>query len=170
MKIQKIVDLCKKSGQMYITHAEDTQWVGNGQAVYPLYDIPNLTAEELCVIYGITEEQQEKMILNEKSAEEYGVSFSPLSSSEEAIEAVPMGITYGGSSYIMLKCKDGISFIKRIYFTPFKEETQLWRRIAASGIEYFVVTAGMFVVGIILPEIGIRADIAAEIKEIAEMM
>lgn len=30
MKIQKIVDLCKKSGQMYITKTKDAQWIGNG--------------------------------------------------------------------------------------------------------------------------------------------
>lgn len=170
MKLQKIVDICKKSGQMYISYAEDAQWVGNGQAVYPLYDLPKLEAEELCTIYGITEKQQEKMILNEKSATEYNVSFSPLSGSEEAVEVIPMGITYGGSSYIMLKCGDSISFVKRMYLSPFKEETQLWKRVGKLGNEFFVVTAGMFVVGIILPETGIRADIAAEIKEVTKYL
>lgn len=167
MKLQKIVDICKKSGQMYITHAEDTQWVGNGQAVYPLYDSPKLQAEELCTIYGITEDQQDKMILNEKSASEYDVSFAALDGTEEAVTVVPMEITFGGASYKMLECKDGISFVRRLYFTPFKEETQIWRKKNKCG-EYFVVTAGMFVVGVIFPEVGLRADISAEIKEVAK--
>lgn len=166
MKLQKIVDICKKSGQMYITHVEDTQWVGNGQAVYPLYDIPKLQAEELCALYGITEDQQEKMILNEKDATEYDVSFAALDGTEEAVIVAPMWVTFAGTTYMILKCKDGISFVKRMYFAPFKEETQIWRKQNRYG-EYFVVTAGMFVVGIIFPEIGLRADIAAEIKEMA---
>jgi Kef-type K+ transport system membrane component KefB len=32
------------------------------------------------------------------------------------------------------------------------------------------LTAGMFVVGIVFPEIGIRANLAAEIKEVAERL
>lgn len=47
------------------------------------------------------------------------------------------------------------------------EIDQFWRRVSSSGIKYFVLTAGMFVVGIVIPEIGIRANLAAEIKEIA---
>ncbi len=169
MKIQKIVDLCKKNGQMYKTKAEGTQWIGNGYAVYPLYDLPDLTTEELCTIYGLSEKEQEKMILNDKDVSEYkGIDFGAIKPDEEPAEAIKLGLFYGGASLIMLKCAGGISFVNRAYLTPFKEEIQFWRRISASGNEYFVVTAGMFVVGIILPEIGIRADIAAEIKEVAE--
>lgn len=169
MKLQKIVDICKKSGQMYITHAEDTQWVGNGQAIYPLYDLPKLQAEELCTIYGITEDQQDKMILNEKSATEYDVSFAALDGSEEAVVVVPMEITFGGASYKILRSKTGISFVKRLYFSPFKEETQVWQKKNKCG-EYFIITAGMFVVGVIFPKLGLRADIAAEIKDVAERL
>lgn len=171
MKIQKIVDLCKKSGQMYKTKAEGTQWIGNGYAIYPLYDLPDLTTEELCTIYGISEEQQEKMILNDKDVSEYkAIDFGTIKPDEEPAEVIKLGLFYGGASLIMLKCAGGISFVKRAYLTPFKEETQFWRRVGASGSEYFVVTAGMFVVGIILPETGIRADISAEIKEIANKL
>lgn len=67
MKIQKVIDLCKKSGALYITEAEDTQWVGNGQALYPLYGVPEFTPETLCEVFGVSEEQQGKMILNEKN-------------------------------------------------------------------------------------------------------
>lgn len=169
MKIQKIVDICKKSGQLYITEAEGAQWIGNGQAVYPLYDLPKLTAEELCTIYSITEEQRDKMILNEKDASEYKIDFSAINGDEEATEVVNIGLHFGGTSLIMLKCGGGISFVKRMYLTPFKEEVQYWRRTGPIG-EYFVVTAGMFIKAIIVPETGLRADIAGELKEIVKMI
>lgn len=169
MKIQKIVDLCKKSGQMYITKTEDCEWIGNGYAIYPLYDLPELTAEELCTIYGITEEQQDKMILNDKSVSEYGgIDFGPIKADEEPAEVVKLGLYYGGTRFMMLQSKEGISFVPGVYLSPYKEEIQFWRRVSSSGIEYFVLTAGMFVVGIVFPEVGLRADISAEIKEVAK--
>jgi hypothetical protein len=171
VKIQKIVDLCKRSGKMYMTETEDCQWIGNGYAIYPLYDLPELTAEELCTRYGITEEQQDKMILNDKRVSEYGgIDFGPIKADEEPAEVVKLGLYYGGTRFIMLQSKGGISFVPGILLSPYKEEIQFWRRVSSSGIEYFVLTAGMFVVGIVFPEIGIRANLAAEIKEVAERL
>ncbi len=168
MKIQKIVSLCKESGQMYITKMEDAQWVGNGQAVYPLYGLPEFTPETLCETFGLSEDQQSKMILNEKTVEEYqGINFDMLNGKEEPVEVMKIGLLFGGTQLIALKHGGGISFIKRKYMSPFDEETQIWRRVGKAG-EYFVIAGGMFTKGIILPETGTRADIAAEIKEITE--
>lgn len=169
MKIQRIINLCKKTGGLYITQREDAQWVGNGQAIYPLYDLPRLTAEELCTIYAVSEEAQGKMILNDKEESEYLVDFSDLNGDEEAAEVIKLGITYGGHVLMLLKCGDEINFVKRIYLTPFEEEVQFWRRESEIGT-YYVATAGMILKGIIIPERGFRADIAAEIKEVADKL
>lgn len=170
MKIRKVIDLCKKAGQLYITKTDDAQWIGDGQAIYPVYDLPELTTEDICNIYEITEEQRDKMIMNEKSVKELpGINLSPLGSDEEAAEVIRIGITFGGSALVVLKTSSGISFIKRKYLVPFKEEVQFWRRTGAQG-EYFVLTAGMFIKGIIIPETLSRADIAAELKEITSLL
>lgn len=170
MKIQKIVDICKKSGQLYITEAESAQWIGDGQAFYPIYDLPKLSIEDICVIYAIPEDKQDKMILNEKTVTELGgVSLSGLGGEEQAAEVIKMAIIYAGASYVILKCGEEISFVKRVYLTPFEEDVQLWKR-KGNGFEYFVVTAGMFVTGIILPEADVKANIAADLKELAEKL
>ena len=60
-------------------------------------------------------------------------------------------------------------FIKKKYLSPFDEEVELWKRTSKQGC-YFVVAGGMLIKGIIVPERDARAQIAAEIKEIANMM
>ena len=170
MKIQKVIDICKKSGELYITETKDGQWIGNGRAVYPLYEFPKVTIDDLCVLYEITQEQRDKMILNDKAATEYkGINFGNPGADEEAAEILRIALIVGGVSLVLLKHKGGISFIKRNYLTPFKEEVQIWRRVGEHG-EYFVVSCGMFVSAIILPESDISAEIAADVKEIATML
>lgn len=167
MKIQKVISLCKESGALYITEYEGEQWVGNGQAVYPLFGLPKFTPETLCETFGLNEEQQGKMILNEKPAIDFkGIDFGELTGEEKPAEETKVEFIYAGAQLIAVECDGGISFIKKKYFAPFDEDVQLWRRIGSGG-EYFVVTGGMFIKGIILPESGMRADIAARIKEIA---
>ena len=170
VKIQQIINLCKKTGELYVVHTGDVQWVGNGQAMYPLYDLPKLTAEELCNIYSITEEQQSKMILNDKKAEDFpGVDFDEAGASDIPVEINKMAIIYAGQTMLTLKSGDEINFARRIYFTPFKEEIELWKKECAVGT-YYVVTTGMLTVGIIFPEMDMRINIAAEIKELANKL
>ena len=170
MKIQQIINLCKKMGELYVVHTGDVQWVGNGQAMYPLYDLPKLTAEELCNIYSITEEQQSKMILNDRKAKDFpGVDFEEIGAEGKPVEINKMGIIYAGQVMMALKNEEEINFARKLYFTPFKEEIELWKKECAMG-SYYVATAGMLTVGIIFPEAGKRIDIAAEIKELANKL
>lgn len=104
-----------------------------------------------------------------KTAQETHVDFAALSGDEDPVEILKIGFSFGSYQLIAIKSKDGISFIKRMYLTPFDEEIQLWRRAGKTG-EYFIAAGGMFIKGIILPETGIRADIAAEIKDIASVL
>ncbi len=170
MKIQKVIDICKKSGELYLTHAEGVQWVGNGTVLYPLVEFPEVSIDDICSIYEITQEQRDKIIMNDKDASEYtGVNFKNAGPDEEAAETMQIGITAGGNALVLLKHSGGISFVKRKYFAPFKEEIQMWRRVGSGG-EYFIATSGMFTMGILFPERDSRAQISSEIKEIAEMI
>ena len=133
-----------------------------------MYDLPKLTAEDICIMYEITDKQREKMIMNEKSVTELGgINLSPISDKDEPAEVIRMGLTFGGNALVLLKTSSGISFIKRKYLAPFREEVQFWKRKCGWG-EYFVLTAGMFVCGVIIPDLVSRADIVAELKEIIE--
>ncbi len=170
MKIQKIIDLCKKSGELYITDVQGVQWVGNGQAVYPLIGLPEFTPETICETFGLSEDVRSKMILNTKEVEVFGgIDFSDLNGKEEIAEILRIGISYGGAHLMALKCDDTIYFLKRTYLTPFEGEVELWKR-QTGNIEYLVIATGMLVMGIVLPEVGIRPQLAGELKELVKML
>lgn len=170
MKFQKVISLCKDSGELYITETGNVQWVTNGAAAYPLFGLPKFTAESLCETFGLSEEQQGKMILNEKSvAEFHGIDFTDLKGDEAPGEIIRMEFSFGGMQLLAVKSDGDVYFIKKKYLSPFDEEVELWKRTSKQG-SYFVVAGGMLIKGIIVPERDARAQIAAEIKEIANMM
>ena len=170
MKIQKIIDLCKKSGALYIIDANGVQWVCNGFATYPLVGLPEFTPETLCETFGLSEDAQSKMILKTKTAEEMsGIDFSDLNGDEEAAEVLKIGITYGGAQLLALKCDGGIYFIKGKYLSPFKEDVELWKRKTDHN-EYFVITTGMLTAGIVLPELEFRPQLAGELRDLVNML
>ena len=61
MKIKKLIDLCKKRGCFYLFEDERVQWLSDGVALYPLYNVPEFDEETLCRTFDITEKQQEKI-------------------------------------------------------------------------------------------------------------
>ena len=170
MKIQKIIDLCKKSGMLYIIKANGVQWVCNGFATYPLVGLPEFTPETLCETFGVSEDAQSKMILNTKTSEEFReIEFTDLKGDEEPAEILKIGISYGGEQLIPLKCDGGIYFIKRKYLSPFKEDVELWKRRTGAN-EYFVITKGMLTAGIVLPETGFKPQLAGELRDLVKML
>ena len=48
MKIKKLIDLCKKRGCFYLFEDERVQWLSDGVALYPLYNVPEFDEETLC--------------------------------------------------------------------------------------------------------------------------
>lgn len=170
MKIKRIVDNCKKAGELYITDVDGVQWVGNSRGMYPLVGLPKFTPESLCDTFGINEETQSKMILNEKELKEWGkISFGELTSEDEAAEIVPVGVIYSGRSLACVKSEGSIYFIDRRLFNPFDESFELFKR-RFGPVEYFVVSQGFFVVGIIFPEMEYRAQLAGELKELVKLI
>ena len=47
MKIKKIIDLCKKRGIFRLYAGESVQWISDGCALYPLYNLPEFDEETL---------------------------------------------------------------------------------------------------------------------------
>lgn len=61
MKIKKIIDLCKKRGIFRLYAGESVQWISDGCALYPLYNLPEFDEETLYRVFDITEKQQDKI-------------------------------------------------------------------------------------------------------------
>ena len=93
MKIKKIEKLCKEAGRIYLydepgTVDEETgeldeptrQWMGDGNAVYPLDGMPYLAEREVCAIFDIDEKKRDKIVINHEENLPAGRKFHTLHS------------------------------------------------------------------------------------------
>ena len=65
MKLSAIQQICKgaKRIELWSDSATRTQWISDGGAFYPLYNLPNLEAENVFALFDIPEKKQDKDIL-----------------------------------------------------------------------------------------------------------
>lgn len=61
MKIRKIIDICKKNGNIIIFESGKEQWISDGAAVFPMFNLPQFDEDSLCRTYDITDKQAAKI-------------------------------------------------------------------------------------------------------------
>lgn len=62
MKIKKAFEICKKQGVIRIYRNDyDEQYLSDGLAIYPIFELPNLNEDYICRLYDITDSQREKI-------------------------------------------------------------------------------------------------------------
>ena len=61
MKIKKAFDICKKSKVICLFTDGTTQYLSDGNAVYPLAALPELDEDYICQLYDINDSQREKI-------------------------------------------------------------------------------------------------------------
>lgn len=60
MKKKEIISICKKNNYLYRGIYDEVQWIGTGTAVFPLFDLPIMTDNQLLNFLDIEESKQEK--------------------------------------------------------------------------------------------------------------
>ncbi len=171
MKIKKIIDLIKKSKILHIYEDKSCQWLSDGSAVYPLFDLPEVTAETICAMYDITPKEIEKMaiktdplpkVLNFKDCDEY----------EQLTAKSTIELIYHGKTLILYASSQGVAFVDKKYFAPFgdidEDYLRVYERYTETGGLYFAVKNGMELVGIIMPVRVINKNFVDEINSVAK--
>lgn len=54
MEIKKIINFCKKRGVLYLFDGDGCQWISDGIAVYPLFNLPIFDEESILKAYDIS--------------------------------------------------------------------------------------------------------------------
>ena len=62
MKKKEIISICKKNNYLYWGIHDEIQWIGTGTAVFPLFDLPIMTDNQLLNFLDIEENKQEKYV------------------------------------------------------------------------------------------------------------
>lgn len=170
MRHKKIIQLCKTSKRiaLYGDGRDKTQWIGNGVAVYPLFDLPAYSCDSLCRSYDITEKQAESITMDNPVALPESICFEDVDRAEMPVEQKAIDIIIDGKVLRPLQTQTGVVFIEARYLEPFADlqDIALFER-GVPGATYFAVKLGMILIGIITPHFHINDNFLTEIGNLA---
>lgn len=154
MKIKQIESILKSKKTIIILNTPSCQWLGDGAAFYPVYNLPKLTQENIFTIFDIPEDKRDKFFFSERETPHH-INFDDNDESEQLLDRNKfIDIFAYGSVLEALATSDGISFIDTRYLKPFADiETgcELYERIDKKGETYIAAKSGMLIIGIIKP-------------------
>ena len=172
LQIKKIVALCKKRKLVTLYETKDeVQWLGDGIAIYPLYDMPCFTADLFCSLYDITDKQSEKIAF-QISDMPSTVDVSDAVENETQCEVIDISIYFGGKRLIPIKTSEGIVYIDKEHLAPIGDlemDMVFFFERNTDGHRYIVVKCGFNVVAILVPQPVITEKFCETLKEIAEL-
>lgn len=90
MKIKSIAAICKKNKQVvlfnrYSDSGTISQYIGDGNAVYPISGLPELDEESILTIFDVPEKQREDWLVQYRDIPE-GISFEDTAADKLAAE------------------------------------------------------------------------------------
>lgn len=154
MKLKDIARLCLKTATIGISKARGTQWLGNGYASYPVFNLPKLDTDTAAAVLDIDEEKAD--ILDVRYVELLPKFDLADYAEEEALTGVVLRFLYNGKQLDAWQTEG-----KRIvlvdpaytkpYFADAAEEPALYLRRTLTGTDYIVGKSGMFVTAVIMP-------------------
>ncbi len=145
MKISKILGFCKK--EKYIEHfiANNEQWLGDGNALYPIYNLPVLSRDNILALLDITsDEKREKFFFTEKSKNL--INFDDTCSDEQMVEKTKISI---GSS-VAIRTAEGCVFFHKKYLEPMREYIDMlkfYERASLDGQEMDCYEKWAYIIG-----------------------
>lgn len=169
MKIKKIVDMCRREGVVKIYDGEDdTQWISNGYACYPLYDVPELSEDEFFTVFDFSAKQRDETIFQRADLPE-SVSFNDVDATERLCEKLTPSIPYGSRLLIPYETVRGIKFLDAEYLDPLIGESgasEVFERVNKKGEPYFAIKVGMCLRAIVTPFNAVNRSFVDNIEKI----
>ncbi len=156
MKIKSVVQICKKSETIELVNVgHGRQWLGDGAAFYPLFDMPIFTEETFAATFDLSERDRNNVrsTMQEVSPLK-SVCLDEATSEECEVEVGPINVRYKGNTYIPLYGSHGVNFINEIYLVPFSDREDLFffeRGTQIGENTYFVIKKGFMVCGVVCP-------------------
>ena len=151
MKIKQIESILKQDKAIIVAETPSCQWLGNGDALYPVYNLPKLTKENIFTLFDIAEDKREKFYFKELELP-IPLNLEDNDDTEVLIERDTMSIIARGRVLEPLKTSQGMAFINQRYLKPFANEEngyELYERTNNHGRTYIAVKGGFMLLGII---------------------
>lgn len=173
MKLKKISSLCNKNKRYILYDKMDstgkiTQWLGDGNAAYPLDGLPLLNEDSLCRMFDISEKQRDNIYFDHAEWRDI-INVEDTDPDETEAEEMELGIVRNGRQLVPLMGRDGIVFIDGKYLSPLEDEIDmlmLFERKNARGQSYIAVKAGLLIRAVIMPVEAVNDDFINHLQDI----
>lgn len=153
MKLKQIEAILKAEKTIIVSETPACQWLGNGAAFYPVYNLPKLTQDNIFTMFDIAEEKRDKFYFEERELPSF-INFEDGDESEQMLDRGTIAFYAQGRTLEPLKTSQGIAFINTRYLKPFADSQagyELYERTDKLGRPYIVVKSGFVLLGVISP-------------------
>lgn len=164
MNIYRLHDKVDSTGEI-------VQWLGDGNATYPLLGLPYMNEESLYRMFDVTEKKQDKAYFTHEAMPE-ALDVDDVSKTDQVAEDMGITISYGGTVLLPLSYTGGILYIQSKYLGPLEDQAdflQLYVRRNESGGRYVVAKTGMLIAGVIYPYNAMQEGFVSRLEEVAAM-
>lgn len=160
MKIKKAAAIFKEHKRCTIVERKIgtgtyMQYLTNGAAVYPLYDLPRLRKESLLTVFDIPRIKWDDWIVQVKNYQDLRVNLRDYDDEETMLEPgiYPIRLRDDCTLISLYTEENGVLFLNEKYLAPFSdvESPEYWRRRDGHGNSYVAVKSGVMVCGFIYP-------------------
>lgn len=176
MKIKRIASICSQSKKIVIYDKLmadgdiDMQWIGDGFAAYPAFDLPYIEPESISVIFDIPEKNRKKYTFRHEGLPE-GINLEDAAPGESILDQSALEIVSSGHVLMPLYTSQGIVFIDTKYLAPLagSEDTlELYERMTPGGHAYIAAKCGFMIMAVIMPYEVIKKDFVETIESIGQ--
>lgn len=153
MKIKQIEAILKAEKTIIVSETPSCQWLGNGSAFYPVYNLPKLTRENIFTMFDIPEDKRDKFYFEERELPSF-INFEDDDDTERMIDRGTMALCAHGRTLEPLDTSQGVTFINTRYLKPFADVDagyELYERVDKLGRPYIAVKTGFVLLGVISP-------------------
>ncbi len=171
MKLKQIEAILKAEKTIIVSETPACQWLGNGAAFYPVYNLPKLTQDNIFTMFDIAEDKREKFYFEERELPSF-INFEDGDESEEMLDRGSIAFYAQGRTLEPLKTSQGIAFINTRYLKPFADSQagyELYERTDKLGRPYIVVKSGFVLLGVISPYDLVNENFVQTLEEILNL-
>lgn len=176
MKLNKIAGICKNSGAFCLYDkvgrgGEVTQWLGDGNAIYPLEGLPYLDEDSVYRMFDVPEKKQEKIMFRHELMPE-AMNVDDFTDDETQADECGVTIAWGGAVLLPIQTYGRVLYIRDRYLAPVDDEremVQLFVRRTSTGGRYVAVKVGMLLRAVILPYNMVQEKFVERLEDIARM-
>lgn len=167
MKIKSILAMIKNKKRIFVTNINETQWIGDGESLYPLFGMPVMTQKQIFQLLDIPQDKQQNYLYVEKS-DFNPVVFEDSSKLDKTSEQSTFMIMRKGRVLLpIISDAAEIDFIDMKALTPFEDEEDVFVEKRGHCIN---IKRGMLLIGIIHPVSIIDKEFMNEFKLMYELM